>query len=97
MLRALRTCDAARRRAARTAQRGPTLADDLAELVRLRTAIAADRDSLRGELAALRAKQLRLDALVEARQSRGSEIEREAGRSASGRRNSACAAPLSKN
>lgn len=56
-----------------------TLAEDLAELVRVRAAISADRNALRTELAALARERVRLDALVAARQSRGSEIERQAG------------------
>lgn len=56
-----------------------TLADDLAGLVRVRAAIAADRDTWREQLAALAREKLRLDALVAVRQSRGSEIESLAG------------------
>ena len=56
-----------------------TLAEDLSELVRLRAAFSADRDMLRTELGALARERVRLDALVAARQSRGSEIERQAG------------------
>ena len=56
-----------------------TLAEDLGELVRLRAAISADRDVLRSELASLARERVRLDALVAARQNRGSEVERQAG------------------
>lgn len=56
-----------------------TLATDLAELVRLRTAIAADRAALAGELATLRAEQERVAALIRARQARLAEAERTAG------------------
>ncbi|GJD48156.1 hypothetical protein OPKNFCMD_0872 [Methylobacterium crusticola] len=52
-----------------------TLAGDLAELVRLRGLIAADRATLRGDLAGWGAEQQRLGALVAARQSRISETE----------------------
>jgi septal ring factor EnvC (AmiA/AmiB activator) len=78
MLRALRTAMLLGAVLPELRSEAVTLADDLAELIRLRTAIAADRDVLKGELAALAREKLRLDALVEARQSRGSEIEREA-------------------
>ena len=54
------------------------LADDLAELVRLKELVAADRDALRRELAGLHQEQARLAALVEARQSRATEAERSA-------------------
>ncbi len=55
------------------------LAGDLAELVRLRAAIAADRDALSQELAGLSHERVRLGALVAARQSQSSEAERLAG------------------
>ena len=45
-----------------------TLARDLADLVRLRGSIALDRDRLSGQIAALAAEQVKLSALVEARQ-----------------------------
>jgi septal ring factor EnvC (AmiA/AmiB activator) len=53
-----------------------TLSSDLAELVRLRTAIAADRTALTTELAGLQAEQERLAALTKARQDRLAEAER---------------------
>jgi murein hydrolase activator len=53
-----------------------TLAADLAELVRLKEAIARDRQSLGTEAAALRAEQERLAALMAARQGRIAEAER---------------------
>jgi septal ring factor EnvC (AmiA/AmiB activator) len=52
-----------------------TLATDLAELVRLKEAIATDRATLRTEVAALQQEQERLSALMEARQGRISEVE----------------------
>jgi septal ring factor EnvC (AmiA/AmiB activator) len=52
-----------------------TLATDLAELVRLKTAIMADREALRRELAELRAEQERLAALTTARQARMAEAQ----------------------
>lgn len=55
------------------------LAADLAELVRLREAIVADREALRKELADLGRESERLTALVDARQSRLAEIERDVG------------------
>jgi septal ring factor EnvC (AmiA/AmiB activator) len=55
------------------------LAQDLAELVRLRTALAADRQALEQELADLSHEQERTAALVEARQSRLGEAERSFG------------------
>jgi septal ring factor EnvC (AmiA/AmiB activator) len=56
-----------------------TLATDLAELVRLRTAIAADQTALAGELTALRTDQQRVAALIDARQARLAEAERTVG------------------
>lgn len=56
-----------------------TLATDLAELVRLKTAIAADRSTLGGELTALNGEQQRLSALIDARQKRIAEAERSMG------------------
>jgi septal ring factor EnvC (AmiA/AmiB activator) len=56
-----------------------TLAVDLAELMRLKEAIAADRDSLAREILALSEERRRLDVLVAARQGRLSEAERSAG------------------
>ena len=55
------------------------LASDLAELVRLRTALTTDRQALEQELADLSREQERTAALMEARQSRLSEAERSAG------------------
>ncbi|HEX8167596.1 MAG TPA: peptidoglycan DD-metalloendopeptidase family protein [Beijerinckiaceae bacterium] len=55
------------------------LASDLAELVRLRAALDADRRSLEQELAELARDQERTAALVEARQSRLGEAERSFG------------------
>ena len=55
------------------------LATDLAELVRLKEAIATDRTTLNGELAGLNREQERLAALMEARQSRIAEVERNVG------------------
>jgi septal ring factor EnvC (AmiA/AmiB activator) len=55
------------------------LAQDLAELVRLRAALHADRQSLEQELADLAREQERTAALVEARQSRLGEAERSFG------------------
>ncbi|WP_210485377.1 murein hydrolase activator EnvC family protein [Microvirga antarctica] len=55
------------------------LASDLAELVRLKNAIAADRVSLGSELSALTSEQDRLAALIEARQGRIAEVERNLG------------------
>ncbi len=52
-----------------------TLAADLTELVRLRGLIAADRESLRTDLAGWAKEKQRLAALVEARRSRIGEIE----------------------
>ena len=51
------------------------LATDLAELVRLKNAIATDRAIARTELAALTSEQERLSALIEARQGRIAEVE----------------------
>ncbi|MGO4706111.1 murein hydrolase activator EnvC [Microvirga sp. 2MCAF38] len=56
-----------------------TLASDLAELVRLKGAIATDRTALEGELKALNGEQQRLAALVDARQGRIGEVERSIG------------------
>jgi septal ring factor EnvC (AmiA/AmiB activator) len=55
------------------------LATDLAELVRLKEAIATDRLTLNTELVALNGEQQRLSALMEARQSRMAEVERSMG------------------
>jgi septal ring factor EnvC (AmiA/AmiB activator) len=55
------------------------LATDLAELVRLKEAIATDRTTLRSELAALQREQERLSALMEARQHSIAEVERSVG------------------
>ncbi|RDI53648.1 septal ring factor EnvC (AmiA/AmiB activator) [Microvirga subterranea] len=56
-----------------------TLATDLAELVRLKNAITADRTTLGKELAALTGEQDRLSALMSARQGRMAEVERTIG------------------
>ena len=56
-----------------------TLGIDLAELMRLKDAIAADRDALNREIVALAEERRRLDALVSARQVRLAETERSAG------------------
>ncbi|MFC4173782.1 murein hydrolase activator EnvC family protein [Microvirga sp. GCM10011540] len=56
-----------------------TLATDLAELVRLKNAIATDRSTLGSELAALTGEQNRLTALMKARQGRLAEVERSVG------------------
>jgi septal ring factor EnvC (AmiA/AmiB activator) len=55
------------------------LATDLGELVRLKEAITADRATLNGELTALTREQERVAALMEARQGRIAEVERDAG------------------
>jgi len=55
------------------------LATDLGELVRLKAAIATDRTTLNGELTGLNREQARLAALMEARQSRIAEVERNVG------------------
>ncbi|MGO4389430.1 murein hydrolase activator EnvC [Microvirga sp. 2YAF29] len=55
------------------------LATDLAELVRLKEAIATDRLTLNTELAALNGEQQRLSSLIDARQSRMTEVERNMG------------------
>lgn len=55
------------------------LATDLGELVRLKAAIATDRTTLNAELAGLNREQARLAALMEARQSRIAEVERNVG------------------
>ncbi|MBM6595444.1 murein hydrolase activator EnvC family protein [Microvirga pudoricolor] len=56
-----------------------TLATDLAELVRLKDAIVADRNTLGGELAALSKEQERLNALMNARQTRMAAVEQNMG------------------
>ncbi|HSP26130.1 MAG TPA: peptidoglycan DD-metalloendopeptidase family protein [Saliniramus sp.] len=53
------------------------LAADLSELVRLRTAIAADQTTLSAELASLDQERLRLAGLIEARQMRLRTVERD--------------------
>jgi len=55
------------------------LASDLAELVRLKSAIATDRSTLDKELGALNGEQRRLTALMDARQGRIAEVERSIG------------------
>lgn len=55
------------------------LASDLAELVRLKEAIATDRSTLNTELGALNGEQKRLTALMDARQSRMVEVEHSMG------------------
>jgi septal ring factor EnvC (AmiA/AmiB activator) len=55
------------------------LATDLTELVRLKEAITTDRTTLNGELTGLTREQERLAALMEARQDRIAEVERNAG------------------
>ncbi|WP_407666726.1 murein hydrolase activator EnvC family protein [Microvirga roseola] len=55
------------------------LATDLAELVRLKEAIATDRTTLNQELVALNGEQQRLAALMDARQARMAEVERSVG------------------
>ncbi|MEZ0172230.1 murein hydrolase activator EnvC [Microvirga sp. TS319] len=55
------------------------LASDLAELVRLKEAIAIDRTTLDAELGTLNGEQQRLTALMDARQSRMSQVERNYG------------------
>ena len=55
------------------------LATDLGELVRLKAAIATDRTTLNGELTGLNREQERLAALMDARQSRIAEVERNVG------------------
>jgi len=60
-------------------QEAEVLATDLAELVRLKEAITKDRATLNGELTALNREQQRLAALMEARQSRIAEVERNVG------------------
>jgi murein hydrolase activator len=55
------------------------LAGDLAELVRLKQVIAADRATLDGELIALTGEQERLAALIGARQARMVEAEKNVG------------------
>ncbi len=52
-----------------------TLAGDLAELVRLRSLIAADKEALRGDIRGWADEQQRLSALVAARQARIGEAE----------------------
>jgi septal ring factor EnvC (AmiA/AmiB activator) len=56
-----------------------TLATDLAELVRLKDAIVADRHTLGQELAALAKEQERLNALMGARQGRMAAVEQNIG------------------
>ncbi len=55
------------------------LASDLAELVRLKEAIATDRSTLNTDLTVLNGEQQRLTALMAARQSRMTEVERSIG------------------
>jgi septal ring factor EnvC (AmiA/AmiB activator) len=55
------------------------LASDLAELVRLKEAIATDRSTLNAELTALNSEQKRLTALMDVRQGRMAEAERSIG------------------
>ncbi len=55
------------------------LATDLTELVRLKEAITTDRATLNGELTGLTREQERLAALMEARQGRIAEVERNVG------------------
>ncbi|MCB8819714.1 murein hydrolase activator EnvC family protein [Microvirga rosea] len=55
------------------------LAGDLSELIRLKTAITTDRSTLAAELKALNGEQERLTALVDARQKRIAEAERNMG------------------
>ena len=52
-----------------------TLAGDLAELVRVRGLIAADRESLRKDLTGWAAERQRIDALIAARRSRQVQVE----------------------
>lgn len=52
-----------------------TLAGDLAELVRLRGLIAADREGLKADLAGWARERQRLDALIAARRARLAEVE----------------------
>ena len=52
-----------------------TLAGDLAELVRVRGLIAADREALKKDLAGWAAERQRLDALIAARRSRQAQVE----------------------
>jgi murein hydrolase activator len=52
-----------------------TLAGDLAELVRVRGLIAADREALKKDLAGWGAERQRLDALIAARRLRQAEVE----------------------
>jgi septal ring factor EnvC (AmiA/AmiB activator) len=60
-------------------QEAEILATDLAELVRLKEAITTDRTTLNNELTALNREQERLAALMDARQSRIAEVERNVG------------------
>jgi len=53
-----------------------TLAGDLTELIRVRGQIAADRESLKSDLAGWAKEKQRLDALIEARRGRLAEIEK---------------------
>ncbi len=55
------------------------LAGDLAELVRLKNAIVADRKTLQTEMATLQQEQQRLNALMETRQSRLTQTEEQLG------------------
>jgi murein hydrolase activator len=55
------------------------LATDLGELVRLKTAIVTDRATLGAELSALQKEQNRIGALMEARQGRLGDVERNVG------------------
>ena len=52
-----------------------TLAGDLAELVRVRGLIAADREALKKDLAGWAGERQRLDALIAARRSRQAQVE----------------------
>lgn len=79
MLRALRTAMLLGVVLPELRNEAQVLAEDLAELVSTRGAISADRDALQGELAGLARDRLRLDALVAARRSRVTEVERLAG------------------
>src|SRR6185312_5215495 len=58
-------------------QEAEALATDLTELVRLRKEIAAERDTLKRDLAALADDQQRLKLLVEGRQKRQAQAENE--------------------
>ena len=52
-----------------------TLAGDLTELIRVRGLIAADRESLKNDLAGWAREKQRLDALIETRRNRLSDVE----------------------